>query len=95
MNYPKLQCLILCYLFSSIIKMSDAPGKDEAADGDLPGVLSLLCKYVSLISCHINEVLPVASSIAEESPRKLLKGLICNTWLKEWTLGTCKSNEVA
>ena len=32
--YPKLQCLILCYLFSSIIKMSDAPGKDEAADGD-------------------------------------------------------------
>ena len=25
---------IVFYLFSSIIKMSDAPGKDEAADGD-------------------------------------------------------------
>ena len=62
-------------LFAHIYHGSQvSPTCDEIVtyDGDLPGVLSLLCKYINLLSCHINEVLPVASSIAQEGPRKFV-----------------------
>jgi len=47
-------------------KCSGAEGDSE---NDLAGAKSLLRKYIGLLSIHLLEVLPVASSIAGDSPR--------------------------
>ena len=69
----KFQRLLFAYIYHC--SKETATSEDESEihdDGDLPGVLSLLCKYINLFSCHINEVLPIASSIGQESPRKFV-----------------------
>ena len=67
----KFQRLLFSHIYHSS-KVSPICDETESYEGDLPGVLSLLCKYINLLSCHINEVLPVASSIGQESPRKFV-----------------------
>lgn len=55
-------------LFEQLFRHDD--GKSESdSDTDLAGTKSLLRKYIGLLSAHLLEVLPLASSIADESPR--------------------------
>ena len=58
----KFQRLLFSYMYH-FSKTSPICEETESYEGDLPGVLALLCKYINLLSCHINELLPVASSI--------------------------------
>ena len=67
----RFQRLLFSYIYH-YSKIDPQYESIETSDGDLPGVLSLLSKYINLLSCHINEILPVASSIGQESPRKFV-----------------------
>ncbi len=65
----KFQRLLICFLFPFDTQRRKSACGQATSAGTL-GAISLLKKYISLLSAHIHDVLPAASDLASRSPKQ-------------------------
>jgi E3 ubiquitin-protein ligase HERC2 len=69
----RFQRLLFVQLFTEIREFSSEVEMTSKEDGDSSGKVSLLKKYMILLSNHVMEVVPLAISVASESPQHFVQ----------------------